>query len=1300
LRSISPYFLSAALVVLTVGAPRVAAAANQQGAPLVSSYSFSELGQNARAWVTRQGPGGELFLGGYKNLITFDGDRWSSYPAGSGYVLRGLDVSRDGKRLWVGGTNEIGWFDGLPDGTWAYRSLSAMLPGNLRGFGDCWYAFAVGDGGLFVTQDRVFRWDGHAMRIWTFPSKTRLSAMRFAGTVFLDDGGTGVYRYEQDGFKLVIPASQLGGSRVVWIGPARAGWLLVTSRGLMTWDGARTTPVGEAASSFVRANTLSSAASLASGRIAVGTLSGGIGIVGNDGALLRVIDKESAGLPTDEVFSLSVDSEGGLWATTSAQVLRIDLQSSGRFFDRASSPTADPVFVITASNGQVYAATATNVYRIGGNPPVLYSAPLGLPHESNISGMVPFGDGVLVGQRLGVDFAGSVACRRVWSSPRDILSLSASKAPGHVYASVGLEVLDLDCETSAVREVIPRLADLPVALAQDSRGRLWIGTSTASLWVIPDPGSRTPNCVPASSLFKAIPTSGFGDVRRMQDGSLCLFSGLQAWCLARDGGSLQGIRSWPNRSVESVGLDGVSLVAADDTLWIIHPPADGRPACVASLSRVGSGAVWRPHSIDGLWKVGIPAAICAESNARGDTLYIAGSGGILCADANSSDLPVPPPSPIIRVLAESGDEGGFHAIAGPLPYSTRKVLIRVAVPTFERRPAVEPQVMIDGIDTGWTSFDSRSERELTGLRDGSYTAHIRTMSDAGAMSPEVVSSFQIQPPWWRRLPVAILFLLAISCGGYGAYLVRVHRFRRRAAELEGTVARRTEQLTRAIERADRANLAKSEFIARVSHDIRNPLNGIVGISIALDGAEPGERQRELVQALGSCARQLTTLIDDVLDFSRIEAGKVDLKPAPCSPRALLDGIATSLGTRASAAASEIEVRVDPTLPEFIMVDAHRLEEILLNYMTNAIRYAPGRIVLAAGMSAESPDILECSVRDCGTGFSEEEKASLFTHFTRLAAGPGDSPQGTGLGLALCRRLADLMGGSVGVETAKGSGALFFVRLPLIRADSPVEAVRVSFKVGKVLIVEDVDYNAWAFAAVLARMGVSDCDRAKDGREAIARFETRDYDAILLDRRLPDMDGIDVARKIRETEDGGAHVLIICVSAYSTTEDRDRCIEAGMDFFAGKPLTPEKLTRIFGEAGLAAAPMDGADPAGSEGAGDTGMLDYLAGHGGGGLPGQIERYIAILEACMVEIPRAFASGDFASVRRSAHAIAGHACLVEADALASCAGELDAAALEGDTPGVRALMDRLRMEADRVIAALAKKALEGRSEGPPQ
>jgi CheY-like chemotaxis protein len=245
-----------------------------------------------------------------------------------------------------------------------------------------------------------------------------------------------------------------------------------------------------------------------------------------------------------------------------------------------------------------------------------------------------------------------------------------------------------------------------------------------------------------------------------------------------------------------------------------------------------------------------------------------------------------------------------------------------------------------------------------------------------------------------------------------------------------------------------------------------------------------------------------------------------------------------------------------------------------------------------------------------------------------------------------------------------------------------------------LVVEDIDYNAWAFAAVLSRVGVADSDRARDGREAIARFETRGYDAILLDRRLPDMDGIEVARRIRAIEGGRAHVLIICVSAYSTTEDRDRCLEAGMDHFAGKPLTPEKLTRIFGESGLGRHSPEAVKSAVGDGMGDTRMLAYLAGEGSGGLPVQIERYVAILEACLVEIPLAFASGDHVSVQRNAHAIAGHACLVEADALAACARELEDSAPGGDAAGVRALIDRLNEEAGRVIAGLNKKARAGR------
>jgi signal transduction histidine kinase/DNA-binding NarL/FixJ family response regulator len=726
----------------------------------------------------------------------------------------------------------------------------------------------------------------------------------------------------------------------------------------------------------------------------------------------------------------------------------------------------------------------------------------------------------------------------------------------------------------------------------------------------------------------------------------------------------------------------VSLAGPDGTLWIVHPPADGRPACVASVTPEGSGAVWRPHSIDGLWKVGIPASIFAQPTPRGDTLYVTGSGGILRVDANAADLPILPPAPIVHVLAQSDNDDIFRAITGPLPFSTRKVLVRVAVPTFERRPAVEAQILIDGIDTGWTPFDAKSERELTGLRDGTYTMHVRALADTGLANEVDGITFVIRPPWWRTAPFEVLFALGLAGLFFGSHLFRVRNLRRRAAELEVMVKRRTEQ-------ADRANAAKSEFIARVSHNIRNPLNGIVGLTVALNDTVLGERQRELLEALDACAHQLTSLIDDVLDFSRIEAGKVDLKPSACAVQDLLDSIATSLAARAAASDSMVEVQVEPALPPFVMVDAHRLEEILLNYMTNAIRYAPGRIILKAGLSPQSPNVLECSVQDHGPGFSEEEKDSLFINFTRLAENRTANASGTGLGLALCRRLADLMGGSVGVEGSKGVGARFFVRLPLIATEAPKPEVRSIFSIARALIVEDADYNSWAFTAVLAHLGITVCDRARDGNEALGLFQDRHYDLILLDRHLPDVDGIVVAQKMRQLEENRAHTLIVCVSAYSTTEDRDRCLAAGMDYFAGKPLTPEKLSQILREAGVGFRPAPSLQlsrPSAEKKTFNTSMLEYLAKGAGSPLSRQIERYAVSLRAAVAELQEVVAAADLDEARAKAHAILGMAKYVDSQALADLANAVTSAAQRGEKGELAGLAQQVREAADRLIEEL--------------
>jgi signal transduction histidine kinase/CheY-like chemotaxis protein len=1265
-----------------IGASVAADPRDQQGLPLMTSYSAVELGENAQAWSVTQGPDGTLFIGSMK-LATFDGERWRAFSAGSGYAIRGLDFSADGTRLWTAAFNEIGWFGRLADDSWAFHSLAGFLPDGLRNFGDCWYVLATNDGAIFVTKDHVFHWNGRAMRSWSFPNRTRLSAFRFEGDIYIGGHSLGLYRYDGRDFGQVIPKSQIGDDCVLSIGRSGSERRLATTSGLATWDGRSVRPFAAEASAFIRGNLVSCWFPLPGGRLAVGTIGGGIGIIGWDGRIERILSKANTGIPTNVIFSMATDRDGGLWVTSDGYLFRCDPGGNSVFFDHATSPSDDVFGSVASVGGRTYAATHSAIYEVKTDPPEIPAMPLRHAPFVNLWCLVPFDGAMMVGSDFGVDLVRNGEIRSLIHAKLGVSSIRASREAGHVFiGTANRAVFDLKLSGAETRGIASEIRDIPTSLAQDSRGRLWIGTVAAGLWIIPNPGATAPAVESASLLFPEIPEKGYGDTRVTKDGSLLLFLDSKAWILPASRVTPQPIAHWPNRSIQSIVEDCVSLPDSKGTVWVVHPPVEGNPACVASISLEGGGAVWRPHSIDGLWKVGAPASISAQPTEQGDRLYITGSNGILRADARPSDDPIPPPMPLVRIYAQVGDRGSMEPVDGPLPFNTRKLLLQVAVPDFARRPAVRPEVLIEGIDTAWTSFDANSERELTGLRDGSYAARVRVLADTGLTSPEVVVPFVIRPPWWRTAPFGGLLVLVVAAGTYASHLFRVRNLRRRAAELEEIVKRRTEQ-------ANQANAAKSDFIARVSHNIRNPLNGIVGLTLALNDTALGERQREMLEALDACARQLTSLIDDVLDFSRIEAGKVDLKPTSCSPHALLDSIATSLAARAAASDSMIEIQVDPALPPFVMVDAHRLEEILLNYMTNAIRYAPGRIVLRAEVSRQSPNVIECSVQDRGSGFTDLEKESLFTNYTRLADTAALNTPGTGLGLALCRRLADLMGGGVGVEGSKGEGARFFVRLPLIPAEPPQPDIRSIFSIARALIVEDADYNAWAFSAILSHLGIRAWDRARDGREAIASFNDRHYDLILLDRHLPDIDGILVAQKMRQIEEGRGHTLIVCVSAYSTTEDRDRCLAAGMDYFAGKPLTPEKLSQILREAGVGFRPTSPLDLPGAPHrpvSVNMTMLEYLAKGSGGPLSRQIERYLAALQAAIGEFEAAVHSADLPGAEAKAHSILGMARYVDANELAELANGATEAARAGTLADFPGLVQRIRGAAGRIAEEL--------------
>ena len=303
--------------------------------------------------------------------------------------------------------------------------------------------------------------------------------------------------------------------------------------------------------------------------------------------------------------------------------------------------------------------------------------------------------------------------------------------------------------------------------------------------------------------------------------------------------------------------------------------------------------------------------------------------------------------------------------------------------------------------------------------------------------------------------------------------------------------------------------------------------------------------------------------------------------------------------------------------------------------------------------------------------------------------------GTGVGLASCRLLADAMGGSVGVESKLGEGSRFYLRLPLVVG---VEAAPVSDNLNlpptSVLLVEDTDYNAIAAKAVLAKLGLG-CERASNGEEALRMFAEKRHHIVLLDRNLPDMDGTEVARRMREIETDGMHSLLLAVTAYCTSDDRKLCLDSGMDAFVGKPLTPDKLRKVLataaGDQMLTASPVAAPTapaPAPAAPQLDVTLLKFLADDAQGGVAVQAARFIEELNSAQDAMLHARSDGTPAIFGDAVHRVLGQARMIGANRLTELCIELETGARKSDDAVVNHVLPQVAMEIAVVTAALRR------------
>lgn len=526
----------------------------------------------------------------------------------------------------------------------------------------------------------------------------------------------------------------------------------------------------------------------------------------------------------------------------------------------------------------------------------------------------------------------------------------------------------------------------------------------------------------------------------------------------------------------------------------------------------------------------------------------------------------------------------------------------------------------------------------------------------------------------------------------------------------------TKRLAKAMSAVEAGSRAKSEFVANISHELRTPMNAILGMTELALGDDLTPRTRGFLETAKASADALLNLLNDLLDFSRLETGQFSLRPQPFRMTEVCDGAVRTLSLRAQEKNLFLAWNVVPDVPEWLLGDAVRLRQIIVNLVGNAIKFTErGNVRLAVELVENKDAIaqLRLTVADTGIGIAPEDQQRIFEAFTQVDASATRRFSGTGLGLSITRQLVLQMGGRISVESAPDHGTVFTCLIPLPLCDGAEdEADKLrrsparlrSARPLHVLVGEDTPANQLLVAAILERYGHS-CEVACDGEQLLSILSQRPFDAILLDVQMPRKDGLQTAAEIRALKNARlAAIPIVAMTAHALDSDRERCLAAGMTDYISKPLSARKLIDILESAVGAhpalpprAAPVAAAHPTPKPAGPPMQCFNYEESLQR--LGGDRELFCSLAK-CFVEdsdgLLAEVAAGNHADeanrVERAAHSLKGLAATFSAAAVVSRAQFIEHCARQGDLSRVRALLPDLGSETEKLKTALQPYASE--------
>ena len=538
-----------------------------------------------------------------------------------------------------------------------------------------------------------------------------------------------------------------------------------------------------------------------------------------------------------------------------------------------------------------------------------------------------------------------------------------------------------------------------------------------------------------------------------------------------------------------------------------------------------------------------------------------------------------------------GDRGLNLSQPIVVPHGRTLLRISYSVLTFLHESSVRSRYRMAGLGDEWAETSLR-QLEYANLPPGKYTLEIASRGADEEWDPTPASiPLEVLPAWWETWWARIAALLTVMLAIAQYVLARERRHLSEQQRLASAVEQRTRELRvekdqianknteieLLLKDAQEASRLKSEFLANVSHEIRTPMNGVLGMTALTLETELDSEQREYLEAAQLSATSLLSLLNEILDFSKIDAGRLELESVEFSPAECVRESVKTLAGTAHQKGLEIKSSIAPEIPQRMLGDPTRLRQVLLNLIGNAIKFTEhGRIILGLNVveRTEEEIKLRFSVEDTGIGIPRDKQEFIFEAFRQADGSTTRKHGGTGLGLAICSRLVEMMGGRIWVESEPGIGSTFHFtgafHLSIPQRAEPAAALiadlageRSLLPPGlRILVAEDNPLNQRVVSRLLEKQGAL-VTLVSNGFEALSALEHGFFDVVLMDVQMPVMDGLEATSRLRVLEkENGAHIPVLALTAYAMRGDSERCIEAGMDGYVTKPVQPDELYRTI------------------------------------------------------------------------------------------------------------------------------------------